>query len=205
MSNQPERRRRFVRATAPAFGLLAAGLLVWQGSYAAFSATTQNNNDTFSSGSLTLTNDGNGGGVFAATTTATFGGVNLKPGNTGTVCINVKNTGTSVGSLGFYRSALTDTNVGNPASLLSTQLNMTIDEAVVAAPVTCATYPGGPTNVVTNVALSALPTTYAGALSPINIPAAGFVAYRIVWTFNAAAGNTFQSASSVAGFTWEEQ
>ncbi|MDQ1484573.1 MAG: hypothetical protein QOJ62_266, partial [Actinomycetota bacterium] len=57
-SRQPERRRRVVRATAPAFGLLAAGLLVWQGSYAAFSATTQNNNDTWSSASLSLTNNG---------------------------------------------------------------------------------------------------------------------------------------------------
>ena len=35
-------RRRAVRAVAPVAGLLAAGLLVWQGSYAAFSATTDN-------------------------------------------------------------------------------------------------------------------------------------------------------------------
>ena len=52
MSNKPERRRRFVRATAPAFGLLAAGLLVWQGSYAAFSATTQDTTNTWGSATL---------------------------------------------------------------------------------------------------------------------------------------------------------
>ena len=35
-----ERKRHLIRIVAPAVGLLAAGLLVWQGSYAAFSATT---------------------------------------------------------------------------------------------------------------------------------------------------------------------
>ena len=34
--------RRLVRAVAPVAGLLAAGLLVWQGSTAAFTATTNN-------------------------------------------------------------------------------------------------------------------------------------------------------------------
>ncbi len=55
MSKQSDRRRRVVRATAPAAGLLAAGLLVWQGSYAAFSATTVDTNNAWSSGSLALT------------------------------------------------------------------------------------------------------------------------------------------------------
>ena len=44
------RRRRALRAAAPVAGLLAAGLLVWQGSYAAFSATTSNTNDAWSTG-----------------------------------------------------------------------------------------------------------------------------------------------------------
>ena len=38
-------RKRAVRAVAPVAGLLAAGLLVWQGSYAAFSSTTINNDN----------------------------------------------------------------------------------------------------------------------------------------------------------------
>ncbi len=45
-------RRRAVRAVAPVAGLLAAGLLVWQGSYAAFSATTANTGDAWSTGTL---------------------------------------------------------------------------------------------------------------------------------------------------------
>ena len=42
MSRTDQRRRRVLRAVAPVAGLLAVGLLVWQGSYAAFSATTNN-------------------------------------------------------------------------------------------------------------------------------------------------------------------
>src|SRR5450432_1588254 len=105
MSNQPERRRRFVRATAPAFGLLAAGLLVWQGSYAAFSATTNDTNNVWSSGSLNLVNNG-GTAVYAASTSATFGGANLKPGSTGTTCLTVKSNSTAAGTLAMYQSAL---------------------------------------------------------------------------------------------------
>ena len=58
MSRTDQRRRRVLRAVAPVAGLLAVGLLVWQGSYAAFSATTQNNSDAWTSGSLTLDNNG---------------------------------------------------------------------------------------------------------------------------------------------------
>ena len=110
MSEQPkqsERRRRVVRATAPAFGLLAAGLLVWQGSYAAFSATTVDTNNAWSSGSLALTNNG-GGAVYSAATSATFGGNNLKPGATGTTCLTVKSVGTAAGNLAMYESSLVD-------------------------------------------------------------------------------------------------
>ena len=53
-------RRRALRAVAPVAGLLAAGLLVWQGSYAAFSATTDNAADAWTTGSLALTNNGGG-------------------------------------------------------------------------------------------------------------------------------------------------
>jgi len=121
MSNKPERRRRFVRATAPAFGLLAAGLLVWQGSYAAFSATTQDNTNTWSTATLSLKNDGGVAGAYAATTTATFGGANLKPGATGTTCLTVQSIGTSAGSMAMYESALADS-----APSLGAQIKLTV-------------------------------------------------------------------------------
>jgi hypothetical protein len=206
-SRQPERRRRVVRATAPAFGLLAAGLLVWQGSYAAFSATTQNNNDTWSSASLSLTNNG-GTAVYAATTTASFGGANLKPGATATTCLTVKSVGTSAGTMAMYESALADS-----APSLGAQIKLTIDAATVASDVVanCTGFPAaGLTNVATNVPLTTIPTTYATATGPIAV-ATGTVltAYRVTWTFATtgtnAGDNLLQGKTVTAGFTWELQ
>jgi hypothetical protein len=212
MSRTDQRRRRVLRAVAPVAGLLAVGLLVWQGSYAAFSATTQNNADAWTSGSLALTNNGGnaGAGSYIGTTTATFGGVALKPGSTGSQCLTVKSTGTAAGSLAFYRTALADS-----APSLGAQIKVTIDAAPVGPAVDvlvdCALFPAaGLTNVATNVALTALPVTYATAVGPVAV-ALGTqnVAYRINWTFVSAGStlldNALQSKTVTAGFTWEIQ
>ena len=204
---QRRRRRRVIRAAAPVAGLLVAGLLVWQGSYAAFSATTADNTNAWSSGSLVLTNNG-GGAAYAATTTATFNEVNLKPGSTGFKCLTVKSAGTSAGSLRFYRTALADS-----APSLGAQIQVTIDAAPVASDVLvgCAGFPAvGLTNVTTGTALTALQTTFAAATGPVAV-ASGTVltAYRIAWTFvstgTIAGDNALQSKTVTAGFTWEIQ
>jgi hypothetical protein len=210
MSEQPkqsERRRRVVRATAPAFGLLAAGLLVWQGSYAAFSATTVDTGNAWSSGTLALTNNG-GGAAYSASTSATFGGANLKPGSTGTTCLTVKSIGTSAGTLAMYESSLADS-----APSLGAQIQLTVTEGVPAADVqaNCVGFPvAGVTTVATNQPLSTFPTTYATATGTTAV-AAGTVleAYKVVWTFVSTGTNPGDSAlmgkTATAGFTWEIQ
>jgi hypothetical protein len=205
MSNHSERRRRGVRTIAPAFGLLAAGLLVWQGSYAAFSATTQDNSNVWSSASLSLQNNG-GTGVYAATTTATFGGANIKPTATGTTCLTVKSIGTSGGNMAMYVSSLVDS-----APSLGAQIKVTIDAGVPAADVqaNCVGFPVAFTNVATNIALTALPVTYATGV-PVAV-ATGTVleAYRVTWTFvsqgTTLLDNPLQGKTVTAGFTWELQ
>ena len=192
---------------ATALAILAAGLLVWQGSYAAFSATTQNNSDAWVSGALVLTNNG-GAAAYAGTTTATFNELGLKPGSTGTKCITVKSTGSAAGSLKMYESALVDS-----APSLGAQIQLTIDAAPTLVDVlsNCAAFPAGPvTNVATNVALTALPGSYAAAAGPV-AAALGtqLVAYRIAWTFvstgSTAGDNALQGKTVTAGFTWEIQ
>jgi hypothetical protein len=201
------RRRRAVRGAAPLVGLLAAGLLVWQGSNAAFSATTADNTNAWTSGSLALQNNG-GTAVYAATTTATFNETPLKPGSSGSKCITVKSTGTAAGSLHLYRSALADS-----APSLGAQIQLTVDAAPVAADVLvgCAGFPAvGLTSVSVNQPLSTFPGTYALATGPVAV-AAGTVltAYRISWTFastgTTAGDNALQSKTVTAGFTWEIQ
>ena len=205
MSKQSDRRRRVVRATAPAAGLLAAGLLVWQGSYAAFSATTVDTNNAWSSGSLVLQNNG-GTAAYSAATSATFGGTNLKPGATGTTCLTVKSTGNSAGNLAMYESALADS-----APSLGAQIQLTITAGVPATDVqaNCTGFPAVFTTVATNQPLSTFASTYATGV-PIAV-ATGTVleAYKVVWTFATTGTNVGDSAlmgkTVTAGFTWELQ
>ena len=209
MSEVVQRRRNLVRVIAPAAGLLAAGLLVWQGSYAAFSATTQDNSNTWSSATLSLTNDGGVAGAYAATTTASFGGANIKPGATGTTCLTVKSVGTAAGSMAMYLNSLV--NAGG----LGAQIKLTVDAAPTGSEVVanCTGFPAvGVTNVATNIPLAgagSFPVTYATG-TPVAV-ATGTVltAYRVVWTFvstgTTAGDNALQSKTVTAGFTWELQ
>lgn len=210
-------RRRVARAAAPAAGLLAAGLLVWQGSYAAFSATTGNTADAWSTGSLALQNNG-GTGTFAGSTTALFRGTvagqpenNIKIGSTGTKCITVESSGSLAGNLKMYAGAITGTN----ATTLAPNLALTVDAVGVTAATNiasnCTGFPTtGLTSVASNVALSAFPTSYATATTSMPVAAGtARVAYRITWTLNTtgtpAGDNALQNSSAQADLTWEIQ
>jgi hypothetical protein len=212
-------RRRAVRAVAPVAGLLAAGLLVWQGSYAAFSASTNNTSDAWATGNLTLTNNGGttGAGTYSGTTAALFKGTtagqpenNLKIGSSGTKCITVESTGSLAGALKLYRGTVTGTN----SALLAPQVSLTVDAATLGAGVNvgndCVGYPGPGTSIASNVALSALPTSYATAANSIAVAGGTVrVAYRIGWTITTTGSNTtdnnLQNSSAIADLTWEIQ
>ncbi|HXR42071.1 MAG TPA: hypothetical protein VN738_06650 [Acidothermaceae bacterium] len=204
-SKQPARRRRVVRAFAPAVGLLAAGLLVWQGSYAAFNATTQNTTNTWGSGTMTLTNNG-GGATYSGSTSATFGGTNLKPGDsngTGT-CLTVKSTGSIAGAMHLYLSSLADSSPS-----LAGKLNLTITAGVPASDVqsNCTGFPTTGVSTVYSGTLAAMPATYAASAGTNVAVASGTVleAYKLVWTFDSTADNTYQGKTATAAFTWELQ
>jgi hypothetical protein len=206
MSKQSDRRRRVVRATAPAAGLLAAGLLVWQGSYAAFSATTVDTGNAWSSGNLVLQNNG-GTATYNASTSATFGGTNLKPGSTGTTCLTVKSTGNSAGNLAMYESAIADSSPS-----LGAQIQLTVTAGIPATDVlaNCTGFPTtGLTTIATNQPLSTFAANYAAGV-PVAV-ATGTVleAYKVVWTFASTGTNAGDSAlmgkTVTSAFTWELQ
>jgi len=212
-------RRRAVRAVAPVAGLLAAGLLVWQGSYAAFSASTNNTADAWATGNLTLTNNGGttGAGTYSGTTAALFKGTvagqpenNLKIGSTGTKCITVESTGSLAGALKLYRGTISGTNSG----LLAPQVSLTVDAAALGAGINvgndCVGFPGSSTSIANGVALSAMPSTYAGAANSMAVSGGTQrVAYRIAWTITSTGSNTtdnnLQNSSAIADLTWEIQ
>jgi hypothetical protein len=118
-------RARRLRAAIAVVGLLGSGLVVWQSSQAAFTATTSNPSNSWAAGTVSLTDDD--GGNSPTTGTAMFSTAvataNLKPGDTGTKCIAVTYGGsfTSVPAVKLY--------VTNPSGTgLGTYLDFTVEE-----------------------------------------------------------------------------
>jgi hypothetical protein len=211
MSRTDQRRRRVLRAVAPVAGLLAVGLLVWQGSYAAFSATTSNGANSWASGTLTLTNDG-GTGVYGAAvpynSAALFNELAIKPGDTKDRCLTVKAGGTAGGNLVFYRNGA---STGSPA--LAAQIGLTITRSAVTAvdpaiPAACTGFVGG-TVIASNVGLSALNSTYGTGYGSVAVPAGTqYVVYKLNYVFNslgAGLDNPLQGLTTGGSFQWEIQ
>lgn len=196
------RRRRALRAATPLAALLVAALLIWQGSNAAFSATTDNTNDTWATGNMVLTNNG-GGTSYAGSTAALFNEGNLKPGDTGVKCITVHSAGSLAGNLRLYRGSMTGTN----SAALAAVIDVTVDAVAVSAATNvqanCTGYTGGTSGAVFTGTLNGMPTTYAGATGTAVAGGAQRVVYRIGWTINATAGNSVQSSSAIANLNWE--
>jgi hypothetical protein len=88
-------RSRRITAAAIPLGIVASGVLVWQSSYAAFSATTANPNNSFSAGTVTLTDD-------HQPSTVLFNASLLKPGSTGSSCIKVTYNGSLAANVKLY-------------------------------------------------------------------------------------------------------
>jgi hypothetical protein len=97
-------RSRLLRAGA-AIGLLISVGVVWQSSQAAFTDTTTNPGNTWTAGSVTVTDDQNGTKVFNLS--------GLKPGDSGDACIVVTYAGTLTNStVKFYVNNFTDNSTG---------------------------------------------------------------------------------------------
>lgn len=78
---KPKKTRTVIAALATPVAVIAAGALVYQASYAAFTGSTNNTGNEWSTGSVNLTDDDNGVAMFRIT--------NLLPGQAGADCIKV--------------------------------------------------------------------------------------------------------------------
>ena len=201
-------RRRAVRAVAPVAGLLAAGLLVWQGSYAAFSATTTSPGNSWATGQVVLKNNTTGAANYQATGVAAFSVSNMAPSATASAkCITVESSGTLAGAVKLYAKNVTASVVGT--NQVSSNVIVTITEqtgvgaATVAADCTGFT---GSSVIYNGLPLSSLPTTYAagvGSWAPTGA-ATQYAAYKISYVFNpGTAVADVQGKTAGADFVWE--
>lgn len=202
-------RRRAVRAVAPVAGLLAAGLLVWQGSYAAFTATTVNPGNAWAAGTVSLTDDDGGGAtagtaMFSTAATTPAGATDtkaLKPGDIRINCIKVTNNGTLAGPVKLYVAPTTFSQT----NALGDNIKVTIEEGTGSGAFgSCAGFTGSA--IATSVNLSAIPTVYgSGYGSAGNLAVGASRVYRITTTVDSGAPNSVQGGSAAAAFQWEIQ
>ena len=180
------------RVAALLGGVAVAGTLVVTQTHAAFNATTSNGSNTWSAGTVTLTDDDAGSVMFNVS--------GMKPGDTSTKCVNVSYTGTLTSNVKLYGS------VGGTG--LATYLNTTIEIGTGAsggAAMSCTGFNASSTlHNGTLAAFGAANTNYAtglgsfdGATNPTT------KSYR--FTVALADDNNAQGKNASTTFTWEAQ
>jgi hypothetical protein len=116
MGARNERRRSRVArgAVVVVLGLLGSAALIWSSTQAAFSGTTGNSGNSWEAGSVSLSDDDSNFALFSVT--------GLKPGSTGSKCIEVTYTGDIASSVKLYTTALSGTGTLGPYLDFTVQL-----------------------------------------------------------------------------------
>lgn len=185
-----------VNALAIALGILVSGAVVLTTSRAAFSDTTDNSNNSFTTGTVDLTDDDSGSAAFTVT--------NMVPGGSVTRCILVTYQGTipNPGVVRFYSGGFTDSGT------LGSHLNLTVEEGTGGDFATCTGFtPSGTIESATLTQFDIDHTDYsngAGTWDPSSTPESR--TYRITVQLSSSTPSN-QQGQSVTGlvFTWETQ
>jgi spore coat-associated protein N len=162
--------------------LVAVGVAVGTG--ADFSAQSANPGNTFTAGTLTMSNSKNNAAIL------TVGTSNMKPGDTATGTVDIGNTGSIAGDFELTRDQLTNSDNTNP---MSDQIDLVVEDC--GTDLTCG---AGDTNVYTGT-LTAMNATFNLG----SFPAGTSHRYEFTATFNASAGNVYQGDNTSARFVWD--
>lgn len=206
-------RKTMVLLAGIPLGLVASGVIVWQASYAAFTASTNTPVNNWTSGSVAVTND------HAASVLWDYSGANkLVPGDSDVKCVSVTYNGTvdlSAGPIGHVDGGVVFYLTNAVPGALGSYLQMSIERSDVVG--NCTTTFGQGSSVVdvfngadasgagTTLTDLAAHSAWATGLSRWQPTASGQVMYyRIKWTL-LDVGGVPQSSTTTAAFTWEAQ
>lgn len=198
MRTPSPRARRIAIFTVGPIAVIGAGLLIWQISAAAFTAQTQNVGNSWSSGTVSLTDDDNGVAAFQIT--------NVTPGQTGSNCLLVTSHSTLPGVVKTYiarlgASGLQDyiiiTMGGGTGGTFNNCTGFVPDGVPVTAPLSAAAA------VYANYATGGLPWTTTGTSGETR-------SYKVSWTFDTssltqAQIDALQGKTVSADVVWELQ
>ena len=189
-------RSHFLNFAAVVLGLLASGAIVLTASQAAFSDSTSNSANSFSTGNVDLVDDDSGSAMFSVT--------DMAPGQSVTKCIVVTYQGSIAdpNAVKLYSGGLTDSGT------LADHLNLTVEEGSGGTFADCTGFvPSGTIESGTLAQFATDHTNYgngAGSWNPATTPVSR--TYRFTVALSATAPNA-QQGQSVTNlvFTWEVQ
>lgn len=172
-----------------ALAVLVAATGVVVGSGANFSASSANPNNSFSAGTLTIVNDKENAAILTAS--------NLKPGGaSATGVVDIQNNGSLAGDFSLSRSAVTNTDAGNP---MSAKLNVVVKD--------CGEWPapstvepcgdGDDTTVLSGGTIDSMGTVSLG-----NFAAAEKHRYEFSVQLDSSATDAYQGDGSTVRFDW---
>jgi hypothetical protein len=194
-------RRALAICAAPLATLGAAGV-VWQASYAAFSADTRNAGNSWSTGTVALSNDSAG--------TARFNVSDIVPSQTETKCVKVTSSANVPGTVKLY--------ILNPVTSvqgLETHIKLTVTIGDGGTFGSCTGYVSSGTVIATQT-LAAATATYnsyangAGSWVTAGVSSGESKTYQFTWLFDAT-GMTQEQLDGLQGvhtgldFEWEVQ
>jgi len=190
---------RIVVSLAGPVAIVVGAAMIWQASNEAFSSTTRNSGNNWSTGQVALTDDDAG--------TARFQVSNMLPGQTDTKCITVTATTSVPGVVKGYALNAVRSPVG-----LEDHVKVTADEGTGGGFGSCTGFVSTST-VIPTMPLSTLATftSFAnGAGNWVVSPGTQSRTYKITWTFDTT-GLTqteldqLQNTSTGIDFQWELQ
>ena len=201
-----DRRQTMAVVLAALLGLALVAAMITRTSEAAFTATTDNTGNTFTAGTIQLSDDDGGA-------TALFDVTGMEPGDVVEGCIVVTYNGTvnTPGAVTMYSGGFTDVFGSDPASDgLSDNLLVTIQEGTSTTGFNdCTGFTATSTihNQSTLAAFDTAANDYASGVGTWTPSGDGDTqAYRVEVELNANTPNAEQGAATNGlGFTWEVQ
>ncbi|WP_433202170.1 hypothetical protein ACQP00_31870 [Dactylosporangium sp. CS-047395] len=178
-------------------GLSVAGVLIWQASFAAFSATTNNGSNTWSTGTVSFGANSPATALFTASA--------VKPGSTGTACVKITYTGSLAAVVKLYlkNSDLT----GTLGQYLTLQINEGTGSASDCSDFVSAGNDFNATGLAdTTKTLSTFNTasnSYATGVSSWAATTNATKTYQ--FKYQVQDNNAAQNSTASATFTWEAQ
>jgi hypothetical protein len=200
MKKPSARARAILGFGAAPLAILIGGGLVWQSSYAAFTATTRSAGNSWSTGAVNLTDDDSGVAAFSAT--------NLVPGSTGAKCIVVTSTASVPGEVRSYV-----TNLSSSGATLGDRITFKLESGTGGSFNNCTGFVANgavePSTPITTVA--AARHDYATGGHPwatTGVAAGESRTYKGTWTFDTTGltqqqVDALQGSSLSADLVWE--